>query len=109
MVIAIDFDGTLHDIDNPVPGRKMGPPMPGAVEAVKRLAQHHDIVIFTVRGDQPYIHDWLAYWGFPKPAAITNVKNGAFHWIIDDRGIRYHGGRNSWEDIADEFEDGVWA
>lgn len=103
MVIAIDFDGTLHDIDNPVPGRKMGPPMPGAVEAVKRIAAHHDIVVFTVRGDQPYIREWLAYWGFPKPVAITNVKNGAFELIIDDRAVHYSGGIDAWRELVDRL------
>jgi hypothetical protein len=100
MVIAIDFDGTIHDIDHPVIGRTMGPPMPGAVEALNRLDQRgHTLIVFTVRGDKPYVRDWLSYWKFP-PMAITNVKSGEFQLIIDDRAIRYTGRENEWLQLA---------
>jgi predicted TIM-barrel enzyme len=87
--ICVDFDGVVHDYLNPVPGRKMGPPMEGAVEALERLqdAGYH-VVILTVRGDQPgYIIDWCDYYDVPYNE-VTNKKPNAIIYI-DDRAIRH--------------------
>ena len=45
-VVAIDFDGVLHDAHQGWgDGTCYGDPLPGAIEAVKKLAENYDIVI----------------------------------------------------------------
>ena len=91
MVIAIDFDGTIHDWNNPVPGRQMGPPMPGARDALRNFkASRHTIYIFTVRGgpeNRKHVEDWLRYYDIPFDF-VTNIKIPA-DWYIDDRAIHF--------------------
>ena len=90
-VILVDFDGTLHDIKHPVPGRRMGPPMPGAKEAMDILKQRgNTLIVFSVRGYEPHrkvLADWLDYYQIPYDD-ITNIKVQC-DWIIDDRAIRH--------------------
>lgn len=95
LVLAIDFDGVVHDHTRPVPGRKMGPPMDGAKDALVRLKQNgHQIIIFSVWGDRPkVIADWMAYWEIPYDQ-ITNVKPNADAYI-DDKAIPF----TSWVDL----------
>lgn len=91
MVIAIDFDGTIHDWNNPKPGMRMGPPMPGAKDALQSFkASGHTIYIFTVRGgpgERKHVEDWLHYYDIPFDW-VTNVKIPA-DWYIDDRAIHF--------------------
>lgn len=95
LVLAIDFDGVIHDHKHPVPGRKMGPPIEGAKDALVHLkAQGHRIIVFSVWGDRPtVIHDWMTYWGIPYDD-ITNVKPNADAYI-DDKAIPF----TSWADL----------
>lgn len=89
MIIAVDFDGTIHDWEHPVPGRKMGPPMPGAKEALDLFRfTGHTIVIFTVRGGEPkHVGEWMDYFAIPYDQ-ITATKIPA-DWYIDDRAIHF--------------------
>ena len=57
-VVAIDFDGVLHDAHQGWgDGTCYGDPLPGAIEAVKKLAENYDIVIFTAKAkpDRPLV------------------------------------------------------
>jgi hypothetical protein len=87
-VVCIDFDRTLHDMDNPVEGRKMGGPIPGSLAAV-RVLQHAgmDLVVLTAQPNHKYIYDWLRYYQYP-PMRVTNVKPVA-QFYIDDRAIHF--------------------
>ena len=89
MKIALDFDGVLHDAAHPPTGKKMGPPIVGAVDAVKLLrARGHDVVVFTYRGSSPgHVQEWLKYFGFPQ-LVVTDVKQD-FDLLIDDRAVRF--------------------
>lgn len=107
--LLIDFDGTLTGFTFPKPA---GPPMEGAVEAIRSLkAQGYYIVIFTTRawpgwiekdGREFYeaklqeVRDWLARWGVPYDD-ITHEKLPAM-FIIDDRSL--NPGMFSWDAIA---------
>lgn len=94
-VIAVDFDRTVHDIDHPVEGRRMGPPMPGAVEGMQALkARGHELVVFTARPDPTHVEAWLRFYGIPF-ARVTNVKDATFDVILDDRAIRF----TSWAEV----------
>jgi phosphoglycolate phosphatase-like HAD superfamily hydrolase len=86
-LIAVDFDGTLHDSKHPVEGKKMGPPMPGALEAIEELQDRgYGIIVFTVNNPK-VVGEWLEYYGFDD-FIVTNTKPNAMFYI-DDRAIRH--------------------
>src|SRR2546423_15258648 len=91
LILAIDFDGVLHD-EHPTPPHKMGKPVEGAVEAMKQLrAQGHELIVHTVRASGPdkgkHVADWLRYFGIPFDR-VTATKPQADIYI-DDRGYRF--------------------
>lgn len=66
----------------------MGPPIPGALEAVKELGQRFDLVVLTARpAPWGYIDDWLRHFGFPA-LRVTNIKLPAVAYI-DDHGLHF--------------------
>ena len=95
--IAIDFDQTLHDREHPVPGKVMGEPLPGAVEAVRRLLSlGYQITVFTARGDLAgHVTRWLDFYGFPPGLMVTDVKRASFDLIVDDKAVQF----TSWADF----------
>ncbi len=105
-VICVDFDGTLHDIAHPVPGRKMGPPMPGAVGAIKTLCMTHEVVVLTAQPRSAHITDWLFYYGFPR-MQVTNVKPQADAYI-DDKGIRFVDWHDCLRKVFDYAQTATW-
>lgn len=88
-VLAIDFDGVIHDFKNPLKGRRMGAPLPGAKEALIAYKQRGDtIIIHSVWGDKPKaISDFMDYYGLPFDT-ITNIKPNADVYL-DDKAIRF--------------------
>jgi len=101
-VIAVDFDGVIHDFKNPIPHRRMGGPVAGAKEAMERLASMgYHIVIFTVWGGteagRKTIADWCNYYEVPFDD-ITNIKPNASYYI-DDKAIRFE----SWDQALSEI------
>lgn len=86
-VFAVDFDGTIHDIKHPVPGRKMGAPIEGALVAIRELKKRGTVIIFTQRGDDKAVRDWLTFYQFPW-MEVTNIKPRADVYI-DDKGLRF--------------------
>ena len=96
MILAIDFDGTIHDIKHPIKGRRMGPPIKGAQETLSRFKEEgHTIIVHSVRGDDPrhVIKDWMDFYKVPYDS-ITNIKPQA-DFYIDDKGLRFR----SWDNI----------
>lgn len=102
MIICVDFDGVLHDIDNPIAGRRMGAPILGAKEALEELSKDNEIVIFTVRATDnrtaKVVEDWMDYFEIPYHS-ITNVKINADVYI-DDKAIHF----TSWTQTMLELE-----
>jgi hypothetical protein len=107
-VVCLDFDGVLHDNLHPISGRRMGPPMPGAVEACHRLiANGNHLIVCTANHLSPahpgqaarlgnHIEQWLHYWKFPvELMPVTNVKPLADVYV-DDKGLAF----TSWGDGA---------
>jgi hypothetical protein len=92
--LAIDFDGVIHDADHPLPGKRMGKPIMGAVESVTAL---HDrgfkIVIHTVKARSANgtkaVEDWLAFYEIPYHE-VTAVKPDADVYL-DNKGMRFDG------------------
>lgn len=71
----------------------MGPPIPGALAAVKELGARYQLVILTARppGNDKWqhVHDWLRHFGFPA-LPVTNIKPAAVAYI-DDHGLHFDG------------------
>lgn len=89
--LLIDFDSVLHDDKHPVPGRKMGEPMPRALEAIHLLhSRGYPMKVFTLWATTPAgkkaVESWLVYWKFP-PLEVTNIKSAGY--IIDDKAIKH--------------------
>ena len=98
MILAIDFDGVVHDFRHPVPGRRMGPPKEGCKEALEKLkSQGHEIIIHTVWGDekgQAVISKFMEYYQLPFDS-ITNIKPNADYYI-DDKAVLF----TEWKDLV---------
>lgn len=95
--IAVDFDGTLNSYVTPTKHNKAyeipDPPVPGALEWIKEVSQHFNVVVFSARASGPGGHDaivqWLAKWGFPD-LPVTSEKPIAKIYL-DDRAIQFSG------------------
>jgi hypothetical protein len=97
MIIAVDFDGTLHTGHWP----ETGAPVPYAIETMKRLkADGHYLIIWTCReGDaQTEMINWLLEKGIPFDRVNRNAPGAAERYghcsrkvfadlYIDDRQI----------------------
>lgn len=109
--IAVDFDGVIHRYSK---GWKDGsiydPPVNGAREALARMHDRYDVVIFTtrvnpdMRGSEVQMDRvlaWLDKHGFQKGEhfdSITHVKPPALVYI-DDRALQF----TDWDQALDEF------
>ena len=94
MILAIDFDGVIHNPHDRTKGYKLGKPVPGAPEALRRFKDRGDtLIVHTVWGDTPEnkktISDWMIFFKVPCDY-ITNIKPKA-DWYIDDHGISFEG------------------
>ncbi len=85
-ILAIDFDGVIHNHANPIPGRRMGPPIEGAREALEKfVAQEYEIIIFSVWAHDAgatTIEAWMNYYQIPFHQ-ITNIKPKADLYLDD--------------------------
>jgi hypothetical protein len=107
--IAVDFDGTLVEEKWP----QLGEWLPGAQEALRRLASEYDeVVIFSCRvatfdidevtprenWDQLFaINKMLAKASIPKNVKIwTRPFKPPARYYIDDRGVEFKG---DWEEV----------
>lgn len=94
--IAVDFDGVIHSYTSPWVNAETipDPPVPGSIEALRRLACDFDVVIFTTRGcsvdGREAVDAYLRQYGFTDYAAITAEKPPALIYI-DDRAYRFEG------------------
>lgn len=89
--IAIDFDGVIHDAEHPRYGKRMGPPMPGALGAMKALyARGFRIIIHTTKAKTANgsmaVEQWLQYYEIEyhevtaiKPEAVIYIDNKGYH------------------------------
>ena len=109
MIIAVDFDGTLHT------GKewpKIGAPAPHAVEMMQRLFNDgHDLIIWTCR-EGKYRTDmiaWLSEHGIPFTRINHNDPDSARKFGYDARKVfadvyidnNNLGGLPSWREIYD--------
>ena len=110
-LLAVDWDDTC--VENEWPG--MGLWLPGAVKNLKRLSEHMDICIFTMRTapvefgseiprdplDIQWHVDGITYMleeaGLPDVTIWTKPYKPPAFAFIDDRGIHYNGRKGAWD------------
>ena len=109
MIIAVDFDGTLHT--GKWPG--IGAPQPYAVDVMNKLkADGHYLIIWTCREGDLLVNaiNWLQEKGIPFDRVNDNHPEGTVrygnnarkvhaHLYVDDKQV---GGLPPWEEIYDE-------
>lgn len=96
LLLAVDFDGVLHDTNNKKKGYRLGVPIKGAVEAMQKLKREGAIItIHSVWADTEQkcqaMSKWCRYFDIPYDF-ITNQKPISDHYI-DDHGYKFE----SWE------------
>ena len=89
--VCVDFDGVIveakRDLADPSP---FAPLIPGAIEGLKELCEHFQVVILTSRDDHAKIFDWLSGEHDVPIAMVTSNKVPAVAYI-DDRAIEFRG------------------
>lgn len=111
--VAVDWDGTV--VENAWPA--MGDWNPGAVECLKTLVKHAKVYIFTsriapyymdgvtprsseeVRHEVNSIRSMLDSVGLKQVRVWNQPYKVGADVYIDDRAVRYRGGRKSWEQL----------
>ena len=99
--LAIDFDGVIHKNSMGFyDGTVYDDPIPGSINAIKKLSKKYTIVIFTakVKPDRPLVNgktgieliwEWLDKYNLSQYInEITYGKPNAKYYI-DDKGIRF--------------------
>ncbi len=102
LILAIDFDQTIHDKLHPVEGKKMGLPMPGAQAAMDELYQQkHKIIIFTTMATTPTgkqaVEDWLEFYDIDFHEVTAVKPNAAV--FIDDKALHH----TDWESTMQQL------
>ncbi|MEU4301923.1 hypothetical protein [Kitasatospora aureofaciens] len=106
--VGLDLDGTLA-VDDGWQGGRIGLPQPGAMDALRLLARHRAVFVYTARPRiwLPEIADWItwysgiaafvdpsperAYWtSIGGPILVTSTKLGAAAYV-DDRAVHHAG------------------
>jgi hypothetical protein len=104
-VIALDFDGVIHDDSKGFhDGTIYGLPIDGTESALKELSKNYKLIIFTCKANpkRPLVDDktgieliweWLEKWNFRQ--YISDVVWGKPNALIyiDDKGFRF----NDWQ------------
>lgn len=98
--VCIDLDGTLAHYKEWQGEEFFGQPIEGAQAALRQLREHGwKIIIYTTRGNQPLIEDYLKKNSIPfdyinyNPDQPPNAQGGKPYAdaYIDDRGIQFNG------------------
>jgi hypothetical protein len=99
--IAIDFDGVIHTFDKGFhDGTCYGDPIEGSLEAIKKLSEKYNIIIFTAKAkpDRPLVNnktgtelviDWLSKHGVMKYISYVTSEKPRAQIYIDDKGYHF--------------------
>lgn len=86
VILAIDWDGVIHDRMHPIEGKRLGGPMPHAKEILYELrSRGHTIIIHSVVPSQ-VIADWMAYYDLPYDSIAKKVVADLY---VDDKGHHF--------------------
>lgn len=111
--LAIDFDGVIHNFDKGWhDGTCYGEPLPGALEAVARLAKNYNIIIFTAKAkpSRPLVDgktgtelvsEWLEKHNVLQFVDEITAEKPRSQVYIDDKGYHFQ----NWEDTLKYLEE----
>jgi hypothetical protein len=100
-VIAIDFDGVIHSFELGFhDGTIYGTPIPGSIEAIKKISKKYKIVIYTAKAkkDRPLINgktgielvwEWLKKYNIDQYIQEITAEKPRAICYIDDKAIRF--------------------
>lgn len=109
--LAIDFDGVIHNFDKGWhDGTCYGDPIPGALEAIKKLSREWNIIVFTakVRTDRPLVNgktgkelvrEWLEKYGVMQYVSEITFEKPRAEYYIDDKALEFRMPNNDWDYI----------
>jgi hypothetical protein len=99
--IAIDFDGVIHSFELGFhDGTIYGTPIPGSIEAIKRISNKYNIVIYTAKAkkDRPLINsktgvelvwEWLTKYDLNQYISEVTAEKPRCICYIDDKAISF--------------------
>ena len=111
--IAIDFDGVIHDFSRGWhDGTCYGDPLPGSIEAVRKISKTHNVIIFTakVKPSRPLVNGktghelvtaWLDKHGILDCVDEITCEKPRAQLYIDDKGYHF----KNWNDTLEFFEE----
>jgi hypothetical protein len=110
--IAIDFDGVIHTFDKGFyDGTCYGDPLPGSLEAIKKLSEKYNIIIFTAKAkpSRPLVNgktgtelvvEWLTKHDVMQYVVEVTSEKPRAQLYIDDKGYHF----KNWGDTMKYLE-----
>ena len=109
--MAFDFDGVIHNFDKGwYDGTCYGDPLPGSIEAIKKLSKQYNIIIFTakVKPSRPLVNgktghelvtEWLNKYGILDYIDEITCEKPRAQIYIDDKGYKFNTWKQTLKDI----------
>tara|TARA_Y100000592_G_scaffold781_1_gene1266 strand:+ start:16794 stop:17189 length:396 start_codon:yes stop_codon:yes gene_type:complete len=111
--LAIDFDGVIHTFDKGwYDGTCYGEPIEGSLEAIKKLSESYNIIIFTAKAkpSRPLVNgktgtelveEWLTKHNVMQYVQEITSEKPRSQIYIDDKGYHFQ----NWQDTLKYLED----
>ena len=111
--LAIDFDGVIHTFDKGwYDGTCYGEPLEGSLEAIKKLSESYNIIIFTAKAkpSRPLVNgktgtelveEWLTKHNVMQYVQEITSEKPRSQIYIDDKGYHFQ----NWKDTLKYLED----
>ena len=94
-VVAVDFAGVICDMTHILEGKKLGPPVHGALDALQDLYDAYYVIIHTTMANTPrgrqVVAEWLEFYDVDYHEIVGKP---AAEYYIDDHGVKF----NNWID-----------
>ncbi len=111
-ILCLDFDGVIHSYTSGWQGADVipDPPVPGAIDFLRKAVKHFSVVIFSSRSNQPggrdAMREWLHHYIIAAESVVIREESPFPPWFtkiewpidkppafvtIDDRAITFTG------------------
>lgn len=113
--LAIDFDGVIHNFNKGYhDGTCYGDPIEGSLEALKKLSEDYNIIIFTAKAkpSRPLVdgktgtelvEDWLRKYDVLQYVQEITAEKPRSQIYIDDKGYHFQ----NWADTLEHIEENL--